>query len=150
MAETLTILMIEIALEGRNLPRTDLVDQESRDRTWDFDIGARNDAEKPRRSQHEREAEAVVITPQPIDDLPVASVQMEIPRQLIRRRSGSKIAMALSLLIGQVAGWHIVRNLRLLRRQEGSQKTQCIFFAKYLCGSGHFSNMFCNALGVLA
>ena len=89
----------------------------------------------PGRSQHERKAEAVVVAAQPIDDLPVASVQVEIPRQLIRRRSGGKIGIALPLLVGQVAGGHIVRNFRLLRRVNESRKTRDIFLAKYLCGS---------------
>jgi hypothetical protein len=51
----------------------------------------------------------------------------------------------LPLLIGQVAGGHIVRNSGLLRKLNGAQKTQHIFLAKYLCGSLHFSNMFCEA-----
>ena len=36
--------------------------------------------------------------------------QVEVPRQLIRRGSGGKIGIALPLLVGQVAGGHIVRN----------------------------------------
>jgi hypothetical protein len=56
----------------------------------------------------------------------------------------------LSLLLRQVAGRHIVRNLRLLRRGSGVQKTLDIFLAKYLCGSHYFSNMFCNVSGVPA
>jgi DNA invertase Pin-like site-specific DNA recombinase len=40
---------------------------------------------------------------------------VEILRQLIRRRSGSKIGIALPLLIGQVAGGHIVRNFGVMK-----------------------------------
>jgi hypothetical protein len=50
----------------------------------------------------------------------------------------------LPLLIGQVAGGHIVRNLALLRRVKRARKTQDISPAKYLCGSQHFSNRFCK------
>ena len=39
---------------------------------------------------------------------------------------------------------HIVRNLEVLRRGSGAQKTLDIFLAKYLCGSQYFSNMFCK------
>jgi hypothetical protein len=111
MAEALTILKIEIAIEARGFLQTKLVDQESRDGTRNFDIGARKDPDKPRRSQHERKAEAVVVATQPNGDLPVASVQVEVLRQLVRRRISGKIGIALSLLVGQVAGGHIVRNL---------------------------------------
>ena len=100
--------------------------------------------------KHERKAETVVVTAQPIDDLPIASVQVEIPRQLVPGRSGGKIGIALPLLIGQVAGGHIVRNLGLLRRVNGAQKTRDIFLAKHLCGSPHFSNMFCEAREAVA
>jgi hypothetical protein len=86
-----------------------------------------------------------VVSTQIIGDFPVTSVQVEILRQLIRRRSGSKIGIALPLLIGQVAGGHIVRNLRLLRRINETRKTWDIFLAKYLCGSHYICNMFCNA-----
>jgi hypothetical protein len=51
----------------------------------------------------------------------------------------------LPLLIGQVACGHIVRNLALLRRVNGSRKTRDIFLAKHLCESQHFSNRFCEA-----
>ena len=130
--------------------QTKLVDQEDHDRTGNFDISAGKDPEKPGRSQHERKAEAVVIATQSIDDLPVASVQMEIPRQLIRRRSGGEIGIALPLLVGQVAGGHTVRNLGVLRRSGRTQETQDFFLAKFICGSHYFSNMFCNAREALA
>jgi hypothetical protein len=65
------------------------------------------------------------------------------------RRSG-KIGVVLALLVGQVAGGHIVRNLGLLRRVRGARKMLDIFLAKYLCGSPDFSNMFCEALGAPA
>jgi hypothetical protein len=64
-------------------------------------------------------------------------------------RSGGEIGIALSLFVGQVAGGHTVRNLGLLRRGSGARKTLDIFLAKYLCGSQHFSNMFCGASGAL-
>ena len=137
--------MVKIALEGGPFLQAKLADQESRDRTGDFKIGAREDAEEPGRSQHERKAEAVMVAAQPIDDLAVASVQVEILRQLIRRRSGGKIGIALPLLVGQVAGGHIVRNFRLLRRVNETRKTRDIFLAKYLCESHYICNMFCNA-----
>jgi spore coat polysaccharide biosynthesis predicted glycosyltransferase SpsG len=41
----------------------------------------------------------------------------------------------LPLLVGQVAGGHIVRNLRLLRRVNEARKTRDIFLAKHLCES---------------
>jgi Na+/glutamate symporter len=139
-----------VVAEAGGFLQTKLVDQESRDRTGNFDIGAREDADESCRSQHERKAEAVVVAAQPIGDLPIASVQMKILRQLIRRRSSGKIGIALPLFVGQVAGGHIVRNLRLLRRVNETQKTWDIFLAKYLCGSHYFSNMFCNARKALA
>jgi hypothetical protein len=71
--------------------QTKLADQESRDRARDFEISTGEDAEEPGRSQHERKAQAIVVSTQPIGDLAVASVQVEILRQLIRRRSGGKI-----------------------------------------------------------
>jgi hypothetical protein len=86
-----------------------------------------------------------VVAAQPVGDLPVASVQVEVPRQLIRRESGGKISIALPLLVGQVAGGHIVRNLRLLRRVNETRKTRDIFLAKHLCESHYICNMFCNA-----
>ena len=150
MAESLTVLKVKIAIEAGGFLQTELTDQESRDRTGDFDIGARKDADESCRSQHERKAEAVVVAAQPVGDLPVASVQVEVPRQLIRRGSGGKIGIALPLLVGQVAGGHIVRNLRLLRRVRGARKMLDIFCAKYLCGSRDFSNMFCEASGAPA
>jgi hypothetical protein len=102
---------VKIALEGRTPLQTKLADQEIRDRTGDFDIGAGKDPNESRRSQHECEAKAIVVASQPIGDLPVASVQVEVLRQLVRRRISGKIGIALSLLVGQVAGGHIVRNL---------------------------------------
>jgi hypothetical protein len=71
-------------------------------------------------------------------------------RQLVRRRISGKTGVALPLLIGQVAGGHIVRNLAFLRRVNGARKTQGISLAKYLCGSRDFSNRFCEARGALA
>ena len=150
MAEALAVVKVKIAVEVWSFLQTELIDQESRDRTGDFDIGARKDADASCRSQHERKAEAVVVAAQPVGDLPVASVQVEIPRQLIRRGSGGEIGIALPLLVGQVAGGHIVRNLGLLRRVRGAQKTLEIFLAKYLCGSHYICNMFCNARKALA
>ncbi len=136
---------VEIALEGRDLLQAKLAAQESRDSTGNLDIGAGEGADASRRSQHEREAEAVVVAAQPVGDLPVASVQVEVPRQLIRRGSGGEIGIALPLLVGQVAGGHIVRNLRLLRRVNETRKTRVIFLAKYLCESHYICNMFCKA-----
>lgn len=150
MAEALTILKVKITIEAGGFLQTKLADQESRDRTGNFDIGARKDPDESRRSQHECKAEAIVISTQPIGDLPIASVQVEILRQLIRGRGDGKIGIALPLLVGQVAGGHIVRNLRLLRKVNEIQKTQEIFLAKHLCGTHHFSNMFCNAGKALA
>jgi hypothetical protein len=54
-----------------------LVDQESRDRTGKFDIGARTGTDESRRSQHERKAEAVVVDAQSIGDLSVTAVRVE-------------------------------------------------------------------------
>jgi hypothetical protein len=150
MAEALTVLKVKIAIEAGGFLQTELVDQESRNRIGNFDISARKDADKSCRSQHERKAEAVVVAAQPVGDLPVTSVQVEILRQLIRRRCGGKIGIALPLLIGQVAGGHIVRNLALVRRVNGARKRQDISLAKYLCGRRHFSNMFCEARGAVA
>jgi hypothetical protein len=56
----------------------------------------------------------------------------------------------LPLLIGQVAGGHIVRNLGHLRGINETRKTRDIFLAKHLCGSHYICNMFCNAGKVLA
>lgn len=70
---------VKIALEGRTPLQAKLADQESRYRIGDFYISARKDADESRRSQHEGKAGAVVVVTQPIGDLPVASVQMEIP-----------------------------------------------------------------------
>ena len=150
MAETLTVLKVKIAIELGSLLQSKLVDQETRDTIGNFDIWARKDSDESRRSEHERKAEAVVVAAQPIGDLPVTSVQVKIPRQLIRRGSGGKIGIALPLFVGQVSGGHIVRNLELLRRGNGARKTRDIYLAKYLCGSHYFSNMFCNASGVPA
>ena len=141
---------VKIALEGRTPLQTKLAGQESRYRARDFETGAGEDADESRRSQHEREAEAIVVAAQSIDGLPVASVQVEILRQLIRRGRDGQIGIALPLLVGQVAGWHIVRNLALLRRVKGARKTQDISLAKYLCVSQHFSNRFCEAREVVA
>lgn len=137
--------IIEITLEGWRGRQTKLADQESRYRTGNGKINTGEGAEKPGRSQHEREAEAIVIATQSIDNFSVGSVQMEIPRQLFRGRFSGKTGIALPLLIGQVAGGHIVRNLALLRRVNGSQKTRDNSLSKYLCGSQHFSNRFCEA-----
>jgi hypothetical protein len=103
MPDALAIFMIKIALVAGRFLQTKLADQESSDRVRHFKISAREDAEKPCRAQHERKAEAVVVTTQPIDDLSIASIQMEIPRQLFRGRSGGKTGITLPLLIGQVA-----------------------------------------------
>ena len=73
----------KIALEGRPPLQTKLADQESRYRTGDFDISARKGAEEPGRSQHECKAEAIVVASQPIGELPVALVEMKIPRKLV-------------------------------------------------------------------
>ena len=121
-----------------------LADQESRDRSGNFKISTREDAEEPGRSQHECKAQAVMVAAEPVDDLAVASVQVEILRQLIRRRGDGKIGIALPLLVGQVAGGHIVRNLRLLRRVNEARKTCDTFLAKYLCESHYICNMFCS------
>ena len=136
---------VKIALQGGDVLQTKLADQESRDSFGDFEISVRKRAEKPGRPKHECKAETVVVTAQPIDDFPIASVQVKIPRQLVRGRSGGKIGITLPLLIRQVAGGHIVRNSGLLRRVNGARKFKDIFLAKYLCGSRHFSNMFCEA-----
>ena len=145
MAEALTVLKVKITIEAGGFLQTELIDQESRDRTGDFDIGARKDANTSCRSQHERKAEAVVVAAQPVGNFPVASVQVEVPCQLIRRGSGGKIGIALPLLVGQVAGGHIVRNFRLLRRVNEARKTWDISLAKHLCESHYICNMFCNA-----
>ena len=91
---------VKITFEGRIFLQTKLVDQETRYRDGDFEIDAGKDADELGRSQHECKAEAIMVASQPIDDLPIASVQMEILRQLVRRRSGGKICIALPLLIG--------------------------------------------------
>ena len=85
----------KIVLERGLFLQTKLADQESRDRGGDFKISARKDAEKPGRPKHERKAEAVVVTTQPIGDLPITTVQVEIPRQLVRGGSGGEIGIAL-------------------------------------------------------
>ena len=142
--------VVEIALEPGLWLQPQLVDQKRRDRAGDIKISAGKGAQEPGRPQHQGKAEAIVVTPQPIDDLPIASVQMEIPRQLIRRRCCGKTGVALPLLVGQVASGHIVRNLGLLRRVRRARRFKDIFLAKYLCGTRHFSNMFCEAREALA
>lgn len=141
---------VKIALERGSLFQTELADQEDHYGSGDLEIGAREDAQEPGRTQHEGEAEAIMVASQPIADLPVAPVQVEIPRQLVLGRSDGKMGIALPLLVGQVARGHVVRNLGLLRSAEGARKTQDIFLAKYLCGSQYFSNMFCNAREALS
>ena len=139
---------VKIALEGRwPLLQTEFAGQESRYRAGDFGVAAGKDPKKSGRAQHERETEAIVVTPQPIEDLPIASVQMKILRQLIRGRIRGKSGIALPLLIGQVAGGHIVRNLGLLRRVRGARRFKGIFHAKHLCESEYFSNMFRTGFG---
>ena len=150
MPNALAIFMIEITLEAWRGLQAELADQESRYGTGNSKLNTGEDAEEPGRSQHKREAEAIVVATQSVGDLPVGSVQMEIPGQLIRRRISGKTGIALPLLIGQVAGGHIVRNLALLRRVNGARKRQAISLAKYLCGSRHFSNRFCEARGAFA
>jgi hypothetical protein len=130
--------------------QTKLADQESRYSTGNGKINTGKDAKKSGRSQHERETEAIVVATQSIDNFSVGSVQMEIPRQLFPGRFSGKTGIALPLLIGQVAGGHIVRNLALVRRVNGARKRQDISLAKYLCGRRHFSNMFCEARGAVA
>ena len=146
MADALTAV-VEIALELGFRLKPKLVDQESRDWARDVAISARKGAQEPGRSKHEGKAEAVVVAAQPIDDLPVASVQMEIPRQLVRGRSGGETGIALPLLIGQVTGGHGVRNLGHSQGRGGQLKFHAFFFAKHLCGTWMFSNMFCKARG---
>ena len=143
-------IVVKIALERGPFLQTKLANKESRDRAGDFKISTRKDAEEPGRPKHECKAKPVVVTTQPIDNFPIASVQVKIPRQLVRGRSGGKIGIALPLLIGQVAGGHIVRNSGLLRRVNGARRFKDIFLAKYLCGSPHFSNMFCEAREAVA
>ena len=130
--------------------QTKLAYQEGFDRFGNLQINAREDTKKSGRTEHQRKAEPIMATTQPIGDLPVASIQVEIPRQLISGRYGDKIGIALPLLIGQVAGGHIVRNLGLLRRVREARKMLDIFLAKYLCESQHFSNMFSEVLGAPA
>ena len=77
-------IMVKIALERGPFLQIKLADQESRDRARDFESSTGEDAEEPGRPQHERKAQAVVVSTQPIGDLAVASVQMKILRQLIR------------------------------------------------------------------
>jgi hypothetical protein len=149
MAKTLAVV-VELALEPSLWFQSELVDQKRRDRAGDIKIRVGKGAQEPGRSQHERKAEAIVFTPQSVDDLPIASVQMKIPRQLIRGRSGRKTGKALPLLIGQVAGGHTVRNLGDLQQRKGQLKSFAFFFAKHLCGNRHFSNRFCEARDVLA
>jgi Resolvase, N terminal domain len=93
-------------------------DQESRYRAGDFGTAGK-DSKKSGRSQHERETQAIVVTPQPVEDLAIASVQMKILRQLIRGRISGKTGVALPRLIGQVVGGHIVRNLLIEQLRKG-------------------------------
>ena len=150
MPDALAIFVIEITIEAWRGLQVKLADQESRYRTGNGKINTGEDAEEPGRSQHEREAEAIVIATQSIGDLPVGSVQVEIPRQFIRGRFSGKTGIVLPLLIGQVAGGHIVRNLGHLRSVRGARKMLDICLAKYLCGSRDFSNRFCEASGAPA
>ncbi len=140
MAKALAAV-VEIALEPDLWWQPQLADQESRDWLGDVAIGAGKGAQEPRRSEHEGKAEAVVAATQPIDDLPVASVQVEIPRQLVRGGCGGKTGIALPLLVGQVAGRHGVRNLGHLRQRRGQLKPHAFFFAKHLCGNQGFSTI---------
>ena len=142
--------MVEIALELDLGRQPQLVDQERRDRPGDVASSTRKRAQKPGGSQHKGEAEAVVVAAQLIDDLPVASVQMKVPRQLVRQRSGGETGIALPLLVGQMAGRHRVRNSGHLRRGRGAPESNGFSFAKHLRGSRCFSNMFCEAPGSLS
>ena len=137
--------VVEIALEPGLWRQPQLTDQESRDRLRDIAVGAGKGAQEPGRSEHEAKAQAVVVTTQLIDDFPIAAVQVEIPRQFVRRWCGGEPGVVLPLLVGQVASGHGVRNLGLLRGVKGARKMLNIFLAKYLCGSLCFSNMFCEA-----
>jgi hypothetical protein len=56
----------------------------------------------------------------------------------------------LPLLIGQVAGGHIARNLGLLWWVREARRLKDFFLAKYLCESVCFSNMFRTAFRGLA
>ena len=65
---------VKIALERGSLFQTELADQEDHHGCGDLEIGAREDAQEPGRTQHEGEAEAIMVASQPIGDLPVAPV----------------------------------------------------------------------------
>jgi hypothetical protein len=53
----------------------------------------------------------------------------------------------LPLLIGQVAGGHVVRNLGHLRSVREARRFKGFSLAKHLCENAHFSNMFRTAFG---
>ena len=67
MAKPLTVV-VEIALEPSRWFQPELVNQKRRDRARDIKIRTRKGAREPGRSQHEGKAEAIVVTPQPVDD----------------------------------------------------------------------------------
>jgi len=61
MAEALTVLQVKITIEAGGFLQTKLVDQESRNRTGDFNISAGEGADESCGSQHECKAEAVMV-----------------------------------------------------------------------------------------
>jgi hypothetical protein len=82
-------------------------------------VGSRKRPEKPGAAQHDREPKAAMVTAQFGDDVAVELVQMEIPRQLLRRRVSDKTRKGAPLIVGEVLCGHGYWNSQNSRKRRG-------------------------------
>jgi len=113
---------LEIGIEGDPCRKAELI-AHGRQNGFRNDIAsAGKGPEKASAGQHRRKAKPVMRAAQIGEDLLVGPIQMEVSRQLIGQRLAIEAREALALCIGEMAGWHSVRNFQHLRGPDRPRK----------------------------
>ena len=135
---------LEVAVEGHSSLEAELIAHRRQNRFRDALGDAGKDSKETGAGEHRREAKPITCAAQIGDDLLVGAVQMEVSRKLVGQGIAIEAGEALALGLGEVTGWHSVRNFQHLREPNRPSKIKALRLAKSLRETAALSNMFCE------
>ncbi len=140
----------EIRIERDIAIQIELLSQIAQDRCGDIGSLIGKGAEKPGAAERQGKAKTVVIAAELADRLLVDGIEVEVSRKLFRRGGADETTVLSTLLIGQDADGHAVRNSRVLRREARRRNSAAFSVAKHVCETLEICNKICEPFGAAA
>jgi hypothetical protein len=145
MAPTLPVGAIGVQARGRNVAELTRHGRDHHGRRLARVV--EKSAEEPHRPELDGEADPVVGAAHRADEFKIHRVEVEMAGELLLARVADVAAVSRTLLVGQEAARHDVRNSQVSQRPGAGPKTKDLPFAKFLCGSPGFCDKFRTVAG---